>query len=477
MIYPPQTSFIPITVAVTRWVEANGFGGNYPYWYLGTTPAKYLMGSVVPSVLVMLHKLLPNFSFFDLSLFFIFVSFFVSAVGWGTLAAKLSKNKSIGYLTGVLSLVLPWHIFYSFAFGEVSSVFTGSLTPWVLIAYAKFKISNSKFKIILPVVAFAFLLLVNTTASIPAVVGLLILGLLKYKKWEEGFKEALLVIFVGWLVTLFWYGPVYYLTIWGAPSFGGRSAAGSLVWVFNLLRGFIPFFLALFVVFWGVKTRSLFAKFALSWFLIFGFLTLVRFVANLAFWLDFSAWVSEVEVGLALLIAGSVSRFLPTAAIRLRVTKDFILLTIFFIYLVGGWVLAFANKSFWMPRKDIDQSVELRIGKELNNMVSKNDVVFLSGTTAFWLNSFYDIRQVRGGRDEISQHPSWRAAEWEVRNGDSGIKAREALRSLGVTFLVVHMGESQEFYHDFANIDKFRTESGFNEIYRDHGDLIYRIAR
>ena len=51
-MFPAQLSFIPVTVALTRFIEANGFVGTYPYWYLGTTPVKYLTGPVVPGVLV-----------------------------------------------------------------------------------------------------------------------------------------------------------------------------------------------------------------------------------------------------------------------------------------------------------------------------------------------------------------------------------------------------------------------------------------
>ena len=67
MIFPAQTSLIPATVALVRWIETNGFSGLYPYWYLGTTPVKYLIGPVVPGVLVGLHKFLPGSSLFDLS--------------------------------------------------------------------------------------------------------------------------------------------------------------------------------------------------------------------------------------------------------------------------------------------------------------------------------------------------------------------------------------------------------------------------
>src|SRR3989344_4478698 len=96
MIFPAQTSLIPATVAIARWIAANGFGGLYPYWYLGTTPVKYLIGPVAPGVLVGFHKVLPGASLFDLSLWFLVSSFLLQALGWGLLVWKLSGKRGVG---------------------------------------------------------------------------------------------------------------------------------------------------------------------------------------------------------------------------------------------------------------------------------------------------------------------------------------------------------------------------------------------
>ena len=51
MIYPAQTSMIPAQIALVRFLEATGWQSanrNYPYWYLGTTPFRYLTGPILP---------------------------------------------------------------------------------------------------------------------------------------------------------------------------------------------------------------------------------------------------------------------------------------------------------------------------------------------------------------------------------------------------------------------------------------------
>ena len=98
MMYPAQTSFIPVIVAIVRFTEEHGFGGLYPFWYLGSTPVKYLTGPVVPSLLTALHKVLGGVSLFDLSFFLILTSFLVSSVGWGMLAWQLSGRRIYCYI-------------------------------------------------------------------------------------------------------------------------------------------------------------------------------------------------------------------------------------------------------------------------------------------------------------------------------------------------------------------------------------------
>ena len=82
---------------------------------------------------------------------------------------------------------------------------------------------------------------------------------------------------------------------------------------------------------------------------------------------------------------------------------------------------------------------------------------------------------MRGGVDQASIDKGWREAVWEVREGDDPEISYERLKELGVRYLVVHTKESREYYHDFASPDKFREAEGFEKIYEEEGNLIYRI--
>lgn len=517
-MYPAQTSFIPLTVAIVKYiVEGGSVWGNYPYWYMGEIPFRYLTGPVVPTVILGLQALFAGSSLFDWSLVLVVVAWAVAALGWGFLAYQLSGEKKVGVVVGVLSLVLPWHIVSSLALSEVSVVLASSLGPWVMMAFARIKNGELRIKSLIPaILLFAFLLLVNTVASIPTILGLGILSFVLYKHPVEGLKRAGLVIFLGGLLTVWWYDPGYWLKILFAPSFGGRSVVGSLLYVGDMARTLLPVALAFILVVWKVKPKNNFEKFAFLWLGSFIGLTFVRFVSNIHFWLDFSSWFGEIEVGLAMVLGILVQSFAykkrltdandlfdlddssrsglrqPQKVVEVwdgvwswlrQVFATFktapngfrLVLIIIIIYLPIGWGLAFANRDFWMPRRNIENTVEWQVADRLKKIVKQNEIVFLSGTSAFWLNSFVNVGQVRGGADQVGLSSDLAKAVWEVRMGSNGQKSIDDLKKMGINYLVVHSNYSNEFYHDFENPEKFEGVDSLIKVYGENGDIIYRV--
>jgi len=523
-MYPPQLSFIPVSVALARFIEGGGdIWGNYPYWYLGSTPFRYLTGPIVPFLLAGLHKLIPQFSLFDLAYFTLITSLLILSLGWGFFAWQLSNQRKIGVIVGILSLLLPWHWVSSLGLGEVSAVLASALTPWVLLGFSvqclgasqTQKLNARRYPLIASVLL-ALLLLTNAVAAIPAVIGLLILAVVVGRDWERGLKRALIVVVAGAILTLWWYTPGYFATILGAPSFGGKSALSTFISLVNSLRSFVPIILAIVLVFWRLKPKDIFQKFIIAWLVLFGTLSLMRFLADFDFWMDWTSWMGEVEVGLALFVSqlvlnvkfqiargpvGSSSQ--PTSSIgsnsNLDQSRRFDLRAlagtpsaaatprlfgvwslVIGVLLIVAWFFAWQNRNFWLPRTDISQTVEYKTANWLANNLTiqqsnNSPLVFLSGTTAFWLNSLVDVVQVRGGADQAAVHPTWRQSAWEIREGKSADDAEEALKSLKVNYLVVHTEESREFYHDFKNPEKFEQIESLSKIYESRGDIIYKV--
>ncbi|OGD95652.1 hypothetical protein A3F02_01830 [Candidatus Curtissbacteria bacterium RIFCSPHIGHO2_12_FULL_38_9b] len=102
-------------------------------------------------------------------------------------------------------------------------------------------------------------------------------------------------------------------------------------------------------------------------------------------------------------------------------------------------------------------------------------LIFLSGSTAFWLNSLVDVKQVRGGVDQASVDKIWREAAWEVREGGITEDTEKALKALNINYIVVHNDQSAEFYHDFKNVEKFENTTNLVKFFEELGDLIYKV--
>lgn len=129
-------------------------------------------------------------------------------------------------------------------------------------------------------------------------------------------------------------------------------------------------------------------------------------------------------------------------------------------------------------QKDITRSVEYKIGSQLEKIVKPGEKVFLSGSSTFWLNSLdfcLNVSQVRGGNDRASVYPRWRELAWIIRESEKQEEVLKAIKDLGITYLVVHGQESQEFYHDFKYPDKFEEIEELEKVYDKDGDRIYRI--
>ena len=177
-------------------------------------------------------------------------------------------------------------------------------------------------------------------------------------------------------------------------------------------------------------------------------------------------WNPELQLGLGILIGWWLAQWEG----KKRAIK-YILIGL----LIVSWGLVADKRVIKQWRRSIAKTVEYKIGQELVSLVQAEETVFLSGSTVFWLNSLTDVRQVRGGVDQAAVDQNWRAAAWEVREGSDGNLAINKLKELKVKWLVVHTSESEEFYHDFKQVNKFEKIKNLVKVYDQSGDRIYRL--
>lgn len=467
-MYPAQTSLVPVQVALTRfWEEGGDILGHYPYWYLGTTPYRYLTGPILPLVLTALHRVLPRFSLFEIMIGLVGLGWLFGSLGVYCLVKEWGgkRARQIGLLAGFFYLFGPL-VPFLFPFSDGLSLISFSFLPWALRAYLRF-LRSFNFRtglIFWGWLIFVFLLNMAAVPSLLLGLAVVFLAQVGWKRTEEKFKQTALVLGLAFLGATFWYTPGFWRVSLFGPSLAGKPRLEVIFQISKLL----PIAFALVAATVSVKffkKKDLLRDFCFYWLFVFGFLTLMRLISDPDFWLDWSAYYLELQLGLAILGGLVISKRVKNKAVQAAIAAGWGLLFAFLFnrYLLGTF------------RPKITETVEYRVGQELSNLVQAEETVFLSGSTVFWLNAFFDIRQVRGGVDQVSVHPGWRRAVWEIREGRNTENTERWLRTLNISWLVVHDFRSQEYYHDFAYPGKFEEIEDLEKVYDKAGDRIYRV--
>lgn len=477
-MFPAPTSFIPVQIALARFLENQGWqaiASNYPYWYLGTTPWRYLTGPILPFLLTASHRVLPFLNLFEIFFFWLILFWLLGIAGVYWLV-KVFKGRGESFSAFLAA------IFYGFGplipfwlrFTDGLSIISFSVLPFVLVSYCQWLLAEENSRkqkrkrncFFLMV----FLLLLDISALTPLFLGVtaVFLTTAGWKKTEKRLKDTFGLFFWSLLVATFWYSPSYWWQILKAPSLAGKS----LLNIINLIGQLLPVTLGVSLALISgrfIKSKNRLLKFTFYWGFIFLFLTLLRFISDPDFWLDWSAYYLEIQLALGLSLAVLVSRF----KLKLRKILGLFLVLVWF----GVWGLISQTCVRQAFRADLTDSVEYRIGRWLNDNLKEGETVFLSGSGVFWLNAFFDVSQVRGGNDGPSVHPDWREAAWEIREGNNPDKSIKWLKKLEIDYLVIHSQESSEFYHDFKYPNKFEKATGLKRVYSQKGDQIYKLNR
>lgn len=493
-MFPAQTSLIPVQIALARFWEQWGWSASqqlYPYWYLGTTPYRYLTGPILPWALASLHHIFPQLTLFTLMHYLITLMWIAGGAGvfWlvrimgeknGDLPAGGRGNlapaiAAVCYLLGPLLPVM-------FRFSDGLFLIAAAIIPYILVGYLKFLRQPSCKWGAVAVFLIAFGTLLDSLILTPVLLGMVatLLAFGGWQKAERHLKTSAAIVAAALILATVWYTPGYWLTLLQSPSFGGKSLAAVIAWLGKLLP--IGLALALAVISAkSLKRQSPLARFIFYWLFTFLFLTVIRFLSDPDFWLDWTGYWWEIQLGIGL-AAGTIDGKLGGS--RPATTKDAIRppgrathgLPLMAVIWLVVWLILFNKYVLGTMQREIERVLEYRIGSQLAQLAEPSQTVLLSGTTAFWLNAFFDIAQVRGGVDRASVHPDWRALVWEVREGQDAAKSLEWLQKTKVSYLVVHTDQSAEYYHDFAYPQKFASSPVLRKVFEKQGDQIFFIS-
>jgi hypothetical protein len=475
-MYPSQTSLIPATVSLIRFFFNHGYSAfslNYPYWYMGTTPFRYLIGPVMPVFYSLANIFAPKAQIFTISIYLVIVGIVLSGVGWTWLVfeifkkIELKKAKIFYFVIFLVYLIFPWKYLTGLAMDETANFIAKSLSPFALVAVWSYLQGKSAKALIISSLASCVLILTHSNVIATLLIGSLALGLTA--SWKEGrlkradtrIKRAVTPLAIGFLVSFLWYGPGFWLRILSNPSIGGKSGVGAILGIVDFLKNLIPVGLAIVVVYFKSKFKDRFQVFLWSWLGVFVMFTLFRFIGNPAFYMDWSSWFYEIEIGLWLL---SVSFICGKKYIFSALTfTAFAVITLIFYNILGR-----------------PQLISKRFPPIVNSAIylsgaASGKTVFTSGSSVFWLNAVSNTPQVRGGRDEVSADPSWFKAAYNFREGEDPLSIKNDLQKLNVEYVLVNTTVSSDYYKDFKNIDLWSRLG--TVVFSGNGDIIYKVGK
>lgn len=437
-MYPSQTSLIPTLVSLVQHIKDSGFLGNYPFWYLDTTPTKFLVGPIIPFIEILVKNLFLNVSYFDITIYLIILSYILGIVGWLKLLKRFSVLHATFYM--LLFVALPWRMFSALALAEPTLIIARNLLPFVLWAFYK----NKKY---LSVFFLSVLLLINTSVLPIFLIGLLsIFASCSFKNIKIPIYHILYTL----VAVTVWYTPNYWWTLFANPGIGGASGGKVILYILTAVRNFVPVFLALIAVWYKGKKYTKYEKFVYTWVFSFLFLTIFRFLSDWDYWMDWSYWFYELEIGLILLFT---------------LNKKFALSFLIPFYLV--WRIHLTLGSPEILSKNPPEIVK---NLETVSSIVGSDRVFLSGSSVFWADG---ITQVRGGNDRVSVNKEWPKAAYEFREGKGLVESKTWIEKLGIDYVLVHGPDSLEYYHDFKNITKWDKLG--KKVWEENGDMLFKL--
>jgi hypothetical protein len=460
-MYAAETSLIPVGVAAAKFLEIEGLTGFtkiFPYWY-GGVPFKYVLGPVVPGLLVFVRHFY-GLEYFDISVMIIIGSWIWGGMGWGVLAKVLAKSRKVGAVVFLAVMGCSWIYISGLTLGETSVELSKAVVPWILVFLAK------KYRWMAGMLV-TLMLLTNTAGLTLLLCGVVVLAVaLRFKISDAntddeasfGFGKEVAYLLKPLLVSLFiaviWYGPTYFWRLAVNPWIGGLEGVKSIGSLVGVLRNWLPLIFGVGLATRFIKLKDRFAVFGWTWWLSFIIASITRFLANPAFWQDWTYWVPEVFLGGIFITAGEFKKTL--AVIACSAIASLILM----------------QALAWRPILNGHIPKGVAALKAVDELCS-DQMVFLSGSTVWWANALYPIRQVRGGADRVSLDWGWARDAWELREGESSETSLSILKNREVACVLVHSQNSNQFFRDFKNVEKWQKIG--NLVWKQAGDMLYKI--
>ena len=487
--------------------EARFLSQNWPHlswnptWYAGFP--FYLFYTPFLQFLMVLGQAI--FSFVSLASWYrilIGVFYALTPVSLYFLVSFLTKKKRVGFFAALFYSFVPtlgylmpqmgglagiydrppWRLLTMILYGEGSHMVALCFLPLALIFFIKATRQASWVQVALASFLTGLVAMTNLIALFGFLVMLavaLLAELLEGDWWRKLCRAGMVSLFSFGLVA-FWFN-FSFLKNSFAISTGalGESMKMPYRQLLPLLFLMPPFLFALAMAFRIKVLKPILI--ALCWVLIFFLAAFFWFNGETMLLPQPNRYFPEMDMGVALMVAWGVYLLIE----KITPPKLKLFKSVFYLLmalLIPFFALRYINQVWDLtaPQKKIEASAEFRVASWLKNHL-EGERVYASGSTAFWLNVFTDVAQVRGGNDSLA-NPWILHAVHQINTGENAPKGKEGeialnwLRSLNVAYLVVNLPSSKGPFHDFLHPEKFTKIKGFEEEVNLDGDVIYKVA-
>lgn len=267
---------------------------------------------------------------------------------------------------------------------------------------------------------------------------------------------------MGYAIASPWIPPSTILAVRSnAQIVGGdfRISASNLVWLAGIIAATVS-------VSWSLKKFSDPIRFAASFTLLMGSITLLAELANVNILPQPHRYHLEMELGICLL-----------AGLLFPLHRAAVGTLILFCCYCTYCDLKYAHRL--VRSIDITTTSEYKVAQWIDQNMNRRRVM-VPGSTSFWLNAFTDTPELSGGFDQGIINHQFHAIHFQILSGMNagdreGEIAKDWLRALGIHAVAVSGPVSTEIYKPFANWKKF--EGVLKPIWRDGDDIVYEVPQ
>ncbi|MCL4382168.1 MAG: hypothetical protein M1575_03095 [Patescibacteria group bacterium] len=470
-----------------------------PYWYTGF-PFHLFYTPFLPYLMVLLHAC---FSSIPLESWYrILIGFFYAATPISVyfLVRYLLKNTAAGFLSAMIFAFAPtvgylmpglsgtaeahnfapWRFLTMILYGEGGHIIGLFFLPLAILFTFKTLRQGNLRNYLMASIFIAFVALTNMISLMGLTMMLMTVFIIEDigQDWQKKAGRSFLLVFYSFGLVSFWYNLSF---MKASLSIGTGGAGGSLGEVYFRFLPFIFLLIPLVFLFAlaAKKENWKLPLITVTWVVLFFSSAYFWFTKEVMLLPQPNRYLPEMDMGMALFLSWGIFLLIEKIIPKLVWAKGILytLITILILYLPLRYINQVWNLT--QPHQAIEQTSEYKIASWLKNNTD-GERVYASGSTAFWLNTFFDVPQVRGGNDGLA-NPWVLHAIYQINTGENAPLGKEAeialswLRILNVSYLVVNTPQSSEVFHDFKKIERFTENPDLTKIIDLKGDVIYKV--